>query len=910
MKSIMRVSKMTIICFCIAMLTAAAARAAVADYLSRMPAQNAADIEAACKGLLEEGPGAVAEICAMLAPSTTGGDTGARYLVSAMAMYVIHDANSEPVRAMFAAALVDALGKAADTEVKAFLMAQLQMVGRDEAVAALAGYLDDDELCMPAAQALAAGNGAGAAEVLAKKLATARGGRITAVISALGELKALSAAEVIAPFVSSADASVRSAALSAIAKIAPPDASTVFEKAVADAPTAVERGAACNAWFHYAQARAEAKDKVTCETICRKLLAKESPVFVQCAALGTLAAVNGKNALPDLLVAADSPELEVRGAALLHAAQMKGAPVTKQFAAKLKGAEPLKKIEILDMLTRRGDASALPNVLEAMTDSEMYVRLAAYNAATGLGRAKVFPDLLKALQKAENPDEISALKDAILRMPGKKTTSSIVAALSETPGAPRKALLEIIAARGASGYAADVTAQAEDSDETVRIAALKALRSLSAPNDLPRLVRLLMAAKTDAEVAVASDTVIATAKQIEDPETRSDAVLAAFPDAGDKKPVLIKTLAGIGGKKALELVFSGAAAGDDAVKDASLRALADWPNADAAPILLDFAKTNPDESKQVIALRGYIKMAGMTALADSERAKMLDAAMTIAKRPDERTQALGALGAIRCIEALKVAEKYLADEALKVQAALAAVKIAVPQRRTEKGLVGRDVAGILKNALPLLADEQMKKDVQAHIDGMPIPDAEGFTPLFNGRDLTGWVGDTAGYTVENGVMICKPGGNLYTEKEYKDFIFRFEFKLTPNANNGLAIRAPLTGDGAYKGMEIQILDDTGSDYTELQPYQYHGSIYGIVPARKGFLKPVGEWNSEEVTVQGRRVIVKLNGEIIVDADLDKAAENGTMDNKDHPGLKNESGHIGFLGHGSVLEFRGMKVKEL
>ncbi|HUW60490.1 MAG TPA: DUF1080 domain-containing protein [Candidatus Bathyarchaeia archaeon] len=187
---------------------------------------------------------------------------------------------------------------------------------------------------------------------------------------------------------------------------------------------------------------------------------------------------------------------------------------------------------------------------------------------------------------------------------------------------------------------------------------------------------------------------------------------------------------------------------------------------------------------------------------------------------------------------------------------------------------------------------------------------EGYVSLFNGKDLTGWTGDTKGYVVENGNLVCKPGGNLYTEKEFADFSFKFEFKLTPGANNGVGIRAPLKGNAAYGGMEIQILDDRHEKYKDLQPWQVHGSIYGIVPAKRDHLKPVGEWNSEEIIADGRNVKVVLNGETIVDANLDEATANGTMDEKPHPGLKNEKGHIGFLGHGSVIEFRNLRVKEL
>jgi len=191
-----------------------------------------------------------------------------------------------------------------------------------------------------------------------------------------------------------------------------------------------------------------------------------------------------------------------------------------------------------------------------------------------------------------------------------------------------------------------------------------------------------------------------------------------------------------------------------------------------------------------------------------------------------------------------------------------------------------------------------------------VEEEAGYVSLFNGKDLTGWTGDTKGYVVENGNLVCKPGGNLFTEKEFADFSFKFEFKLTPGANNGVGIRAPLKGNAAYDGMEIQILDDRHEKYKDLQPWQVHGSIYGVVPAKRDHLKPVGEWNSEEIIANGRNVKVILNGETIVDANLDEATAKGMMDEKPHPGLKNEKGHIGFLGHGSVIEFRNLCVKEL
>jgi hypothetical protein len=204
----------------------------------------------------------------------------------------------------------------------------------------------------------------------------------------------------------------------------------------------------------------------------------------------------------------------------------------------------------------------------------------------------------------------------------------------------------------------------------------------------------------------------------------------------------------------------------------------------------------------------------------------------------------------------------------------------------------------------------------------------GFTSLFNGKDLTGWEYGTRGaaenksgkgYQVENGVLYTtkEDGGNLFTKKDYSDFVLRFDVKLTENANNGIGIRAPLEGDAAYVAMEIQVLDDGGSQYTSLLPAQYHGSVYQMFPAKRGFQKPVGEWNAEEITVKGRHVTVVLNGTTIVDADLDMVKDEAVLAKhrdlskpEGSRGIANTKGHIGLLGHGARVEFRNLRVKEL
>jgi hypothetical protein len=191
--------------------------------------------------------------------------------------------------------------------------------------------------------------------------------------------------------------------------------------------------------------------------------------------------------------------------------------------------------------------------------------------------------------------------------------------------------------------------------------------------------------------------------------------------------------------------------------------------------------------------------------------------------------------------------------------------------------------------------------------GLLSAEDEGFTTLFDGKSLKGWKGNTDGYVAADGVIACKGGGsgNLYTEKEYSDFEFRFEFKLTPGANNGIGIRAPMEGDPAFAGIEVQILDDGDPKYKDLQPYQVHGSVYGVIAAKRGALKPVGEWNQETIIAKGNHFKVILNGETIVDGVAEKP-----IDGREHPGLARKSGYICFCGHGDKLEFRNLRVKEL
>jgi hypothetical protein len=339
--------------------------------------------------------------------------------------------------------------------------------------------------------------------------------------------------------------------------------------------------------------------------------------------------------------------------------------------------------------------------------------------------------------------------------------------------------------------------------------------------------------------------------------------------------------------------------------------LAKWPDIDALEAVRRVILTTEKPTFRYVSFQGYIRLIQEAELTPEEQYSLLSDVFVAAVEPEDKKVILSGLSRIKSKQSLRHVAVFLQDPELQSNAARAVVRITLPGEEEELGLVGSDVEAVLKLAAGIVKDRDLINRIKDYLG--VLWEQEGFVSLFNGKDLTGWIGNTTGYEADEGKLVVFPsreGGNLYTEKEFSDFILRFEFRLTPGANNGLGIRAPLNGDAAYLGMELQILDNSADKFKDLKPYQYHGSIYGVVPAKRGYLKPVGEWNEEEVLARGKRITVKLNGVVIVDADISDAILNGTMDGRDHPGLKRDTGHIGFLGHGSHVEFSRIWIKEL
>jgi len=1094
----------------------------VVDTLAKFPASNTPERDKYASELIQLGPAGILEICRMLTPPVTGDDTRVRFALNGLATYV-NRTGAEKEREMYAKAVIKALESATNSEVKAFLIRQLQLAGKKESVKPLSRFLPNNRLCEPAVQALLAIRTPEAEKTLLKSIDYSTGAKKNTVIKSLGDLRSKRAAKKIMKYAASRDKNLRNVTLYALANIGDPSSEKVLNK-VSVSASPYERAKAPSLYLLYAQRLAESGRKGQAARICRSLIKNYTAPHetnIPCSALSVLAANLGENVFEDLLACMESHNKELRWRALALASTVQGEKATARWIEKMADVPPETRAEIIAMLGRRKDESALPVILESLKSGEKAVRMAAIQAAARLGGDKVISDLF-ALMQTDKEDEIAVLKQTLMCLPGPQVVSKAAESLESYPLSARAALIEILSERHAKEHLDIVFAQTKSEDDTVRLVALSGLENLVSERDLPRLIDILLSVTDSSEIAATQNAVIASANLIPDQEKRAELLLAAMEKTEGKKRVdLLIPLSKIGGEHALQTIAAETKNEDPAIKNAAVFTLADWPELRAVDTLLNICRSTENKEHKLVSLKGYVRLVKKAELPPEEKLSMLKDALDIKTEAEAINIVLSGLADIKTMDSLKLAVSYMDNENSQSTAAWTAARIAMPKTGDETGLSGPEVISALKKSTSLIEDSYEQERIEKYIgtileqeefhplfngkdlsgwkglvgdpvsrakmtpeelnkaqaeadslmnehwkvvDGTLVFDGKGhslctsrdytdfellvdwkiekhgdsgiylrgspqvqiwdpeqwpegsgglynnkknpskplkcvdnpigewntfrikmigdrvtvhlndvlvvnnvvmenywerdkpiyptgqielqshnsplyfrnifireiipekyhtglteneitggFEQLFNGKDLTGWTGDTDGYVAEEGKIVIYPkrsSGNLYTEEEYSDFILRFEFKLTPGANNGLGIRSPLTGDAAYVGIELQILDNTAHIYKDLKPYQYHGSIYGVVPAKRGHLKPVGEWNYEEVTARGRRITVNLNGVTIVDADIDQASISGTIDGRDHPGLKRDKGHIGFLGHGSRIEFRNIRIKEL
>jgi len=582
------------------------------------------------------------------------------------------------------------------------------------------------------------------------------------------------------------------------------------------------------------------------------------------------------------------------------------------------------KADVMNYVAEHKVAALEPQVLKTVA-SKTPAAIAAIDAASLLGTEKCADALVAQLG---NPDKVAAVQNALACFNGDVRTK-ITAALKNAKGDKLAALLTLAGQRRIAAAAPSVYSNLASSDAKVADAALSALKGVVGSEDIQKVAGLLD--KAPAEKVAGYKTAFSQAIRKLEPAAQYETVSGLISGASVPERLY----------DALAQSNTDAAVKDLAVLCATgnqpaVAALQKVDNYKAAPELLKLAAS--DEN----VLQRYVALVKKYETKLERKGDMFIDALKLAKSAKVKKALLKNLASAPTMRTFLAAGQYLDDKELAYTAADAA-KTVVTKTSDEidvKDYVtiltkARDIFGATGDADDSYAVNELNNRL-AEVSAKtvetnaltPEEAAEGFTLLFDGQSLDNWLGDKVGYTPVNGAIYVTASygnaRNLYTEKEYKDFVFRFDFCFTkPGVNNGVGIRTPMGVDAAYDGMcEVQILDHDDPIYKNLREYQVHGSVYGVVPAKRIVHKPLGEWSTEEIVVKGDRVTVTVNGEVIVDANVREACQGHnvapdgsdknpfTVDHRNHPGMFNESGHVGFLGHGAGLKFRNVRIKEL
>ena len=594
-----------------------------------------------------------------------------------LADQVVEAAREPAKRQAMERRMIDALAGAKTRGGKAFFCRQLVVIGTEAAVPQLARLLTDPESSHMARYALARIPGKAADEALLKALAAVDEKLRVGMVYSLGRRRCRQAVGTIVPLLASRNEDLLVASLVALSRIDSEQAVAAVARARATVPAKI-RPAATAAYLDCAKRLAEAGRASDAVAIYRKLFRPAEPTMCRIAALKGLVAAQAGEAAALALAAMGDKDPEVREAAVPTLRNVPGPQVTKAIVAELPKRDEKVQVMLLSVLADRGDKSALPAVVRAATTSSLPVRLAALDALAKLGDASVVPMLARWAAEGGPREVKAAARNALDRLEGSRINAAIVRALTSTDASVRAELVRSLAARGAGEQTAAVLKAAEDEDAGARTEAMKALRTLAQAKHVPALVELLVRARDSKVRGEAESAVVAAARKI-DRGSPAAAPLRALKAAREPavRASLVRVLGRIAHDDALGSLVVAARDADANVKDAAVRALADWPTAEPAKVLAGIAADEAaTQTHRVLALRGYILMVQkQTDASDEQILADYEKALAMADRAQEKQLVLSKLGEFRHRGALKIARRCARDPALKGAAEAAVQKI-------------------------------------------------------------------------------------------------------------------------------------------------------------------------------------------------------------------------------------------
>ena len=663
-----------------------------------------------------------------------------------------------------------------------------------------------------------------------------------------------------------------------------------------------------------------------------KSLLKSGATHEKCLAAWSLMNAQPEKAIKTVASALKSDDKIFRNSVIGNATKILGASaLVPVLTSKFKKLAPDTKVDVLNWLGNN-KISSVSNLVNSAIGEGGDVAKAAIAAAGKIGGSAAAKALISQLGGENGLEALTALKsfkgdikdDVAAALTEKLASGNDMAAVRN--------LMDLASSRRMKNVAPIVFSMINSSDKAVSNMATTALPFFTGVGDIAKVGDLLDAAK-DKDVVSSYQGALESAIHSLSPAEQYSKVSGLMKTAKNVAN-FYRVLASTGTDEAVDDLAEAWNAGNDQ----ALSALAFMDNYKAAPVLLDAAKNNP--GKQGFVLPLYISLLDRFETNPEKKRASLGEVLGITGLKGVKDLALKALANVPTMKSFLLAGKYLDDKDAAYAAADAIRSIAsktneeidyntlksnLDKAKTifkaaggaDDGYAVDEINQILEKAKPFTPSQLTAEKKK-----------QGFEMLFDGTNLDKWQGDLEGYIPVNGTIYVSANygstGNLYTKKEYRNFVYRFEFCfLREGVNNGVGIRTPMGVDAAYDAMcEVQILDHDAPMYANLREYQVHGSVYGVIPAKRIKHKPLGEWSTEEIRVEGDRIKVTVNGEVIVDGNIRTAckghnvAPDGsdtnpyTVDHRNHPGMFNKKGYISFCGHGEGLKIRNVRILDL
>ncbi|MFB9844222.1 DUF1080 domain-containing protein [Mucilaginibacter ginsenosidivorans] len=888
--------------------------------LDKEPANKATELNANAVATAALGESGITAMLNMLQPNGTADNTHIYDAISGFSYYVTQN-GKEAWRALAVKAYSKALPHQSDDYNRAFIISQLQIVGKDDAVATLKKYLNDDHLCDPAARALVKVNSVSAKAALLSALKTAQGDCKISLVEALGDIKNTLAVKSINAVIGR-DKKLTKVALYALANIASPVSINLMANAAQNVGLTYDETNATSSYLLYIENLGKHGQKATAIRLAKTLQTKASlagQVQTETAALKLQADMQGAASTSLLIRAMQDNNEQFRKAALKFAAPYLAPAAANAWIATMQKADNTRKAEIITMLGLNHVQAALPAVVKEIKNEDAGVALAAIKASQQIGQDKVLNDLLAVLNSG-NADEIAAVRDALMVMKGKTVVDKTAKALPDANPQAQVALIAVLAERRAHSKIDIIMPLLNSTDASVRLAAYNSLKEIAGEDNLSQLFALLTKTTQADETAAVQAAIISVFGQMKDTKGQSAMALEQMNAApAARKPLYFNILASIGDKASLAAVSKAYDGGDLDTKKAAVTALSQWADGSAVRELVHIGKDAADAGLQNRIMRGLVGLIGKSAYPADEKVIFLREAMDIARNTDQRKLVLEELANDKTYVALLYAGRYLDDPQLQTEASAAVVSIGL----SNPAFYGNDVRTIMNKVIAMRRGgdgDYEREAIKKFVAEMPNDD--GFVDLFNYKDLTGWKGlvenpiarskmdagtlakaqqkaDSImrkGWYVKDSILnFSGEGENICTIKRYRNFDMYVDWKIEPKGDAGIYLRG---------SPQVQVWDTSRVD---VGAQVGSGGLYNNHAHESKPLKladnAIGEWNSFHIIMKDDKVTVYLNGVLVVD--------NVVMDNywdRKLPIFPKEQ--IELQAHGNHVYYRDIYLKEL